>query len=79
MISFPLQAKGKALLKFGTNSVRRAKWNSRLGFCDTPSPFPVPVGSVIGNGGLIPLLHLTIARVYPIVYHCKVDGKSGQR
>ncbi len=44
------------------------------------SPLPVKISSIIPAGGIIPLLHAVVARVYPVIYMCKNGlGRTGEK
>ncbi|KAG1690963.1 Breast cancer type 2 susceptibility [Nymphon striatum] len=73
----PLEAPPGLKLKISTNSTRRARWDIKLGFQLNPSPFAIPLCSVIQGGGTIACVHIVIQRVYPIVYMEKFpDGST---
>lgn len=47
------------------NSTRRSRWDTKLGFHPDPRPFPIPLNSVVQNGGNIACLYIIVTRVYP--------------
>ncbi|XP_063241128.1 uncharacterized protein LOC134541540 [Bacillus rossius redtenbacheri] len=73
----PLEAGGEVRLKLHTNSTRRARWHTKLGYHSCPGPLPVSLSSVLPQGGLVSCVTVVVARVYPPVYVQRVtDGKS---
>lgn len=68
-----LQVAGNVKLKIHANSTRRARWDTKLGYCKNPGPFPISLRSVQGSGGNIPKLRICALRVYPVVY---IDPKK---
>ncbi|XP_012267255.2 breast cancer type 2 susceptibility protein homolog [Athalia rosae] len=65
---YPLNIPVDASLKIHTNSTRRAKWDTKLGYCQFSCPISTSLTSILPNGGLIGKLNTTIARVYPLQY-----------
>lgn len=56
-------------LKISTNSIRRVRWYTKLGFCKYPTiPLPISLESVLPRGGMIGSLSLVILRKYPKIY-----------
>ncbi|XP_075228462.1 uncharacterized protein LOC142328580 [Lycorma delicatula] len=73
----PLQVGENVRLRLHTNSARRVRWNTRLGFCKHSGPLPERLDSVLPKGGVIGRLDAIIARSYPLVYMKKSDdGKN---
>ncbi|XP_008558720.1 uncharacterized protein LOC103579169 [Microplitis demolitor] len=74
---YPLEITKDVRLKIHTNSTRRARWDTKLGYYRTCGPLPVTLSSVKSNGGAIGKLIVAVARVYPILYREKTaDGQS---
>lgn len=65
-------------LKISTNSTRRARWYSKLGFYKNSTlPIPISLESVLPHGGIIGSLSLVILRKYPMMYlERKLNSKS---
>ncbi|XP_076244106.1 breast cancer type 2 susceptibility protein homolog isoform X2 [Calliopsis andreniformis] len=73
----PLEVPQNVCLKIHTNSTRRVKWDTKLGYVAPIGPICVKLKSICPNGGLIGKIKVSIARVYPILYHEKTpDGES---
>ncbi|XP_050525126.1 breast cancer type 2 susceptibility protein-like isoform X2 [Daktulosphaira vitifoliae] len=74
----PLEIHENVKLKISTNSTRRARWYSRLGFCKNSNlPLPITLESILPRGGLIGSLSLLIIRKYPMLYfERKSNSKS---
>lgn len=66
-------------LKIATNSTRRVRWDSRLGFYNhCIVPVIRDLKNVLPNGGIIFQLSAAVARIYPLLYMEKRDsGYSG--
>ena len=64
-------------MQISANSVRRARWSTRLGFFKDPRPFPIGLRSILPDGGLVSHLRVLVARIYPLVYMEKNgDGQT---
>ena len=74
--SHPLEVPASCALKFSANSTRRARWFAKLGYHPVPHPFPSPLMSVFPEGGLVGCTEVVIARVYPLAYLEKIEGKK---
>lgn len=77
----PLETEAnQARLRLSTNSTRRARWDSKLGFCQNPFPFLISLSSIKPQGGIIGRARIVILRVYPLLYVEKfTDGsRSGK-
>lgn len=61
-----MEALDKSKLKISGNSTSLARWDSRLGF--TFKPFIATMPSLTKDGGMIPLMAVTIIRVYPLAF-----------
>ena len=72
----PLEAPPTCSLKLSANSTRRARWFAKLGYQPIPCPFPIPMTSVYPDGGLVGSTDVVIARVYPLAYLEKREGKK---
>ncbi len=68
-----LEAFSRIQLKISVNSMRRAKWFETLGFQRVPY-FPVCIGSIINDGGIITCVDIIICRKFPIFYVEKCVG-----
>ena len=76
---FSIQVNNTVRLKVATNSTRRVRWDTRLGFYyHSQTPVIRNLKSVLPKGGVIFPVSAVIARVYPILYMEKnSDGYSG--
>ncbi|XP_037087630.1 breast cancer type 2 susceptibility protein homolog [Pollicipes pollicipes] len=72
----PLEASAELCLRFSTNSCRRARWDARLGYHSNPVPFASCLRAVLPDGGSVARLDVAIARVYPLLYFDKEEGKT---
>jgi len=65
-------------LKISTNSTRRVRWYTKLGFYKNSTlPIPITLESVLPHGGIIGSLSLVILRKYPIMFlEKKTSSKS---
>ncbi|XP_013410019.1 breast cancer type 2 susceptibility protein homolog [Lingula anatina] len=72
----PLEAPTDLLLKVSGNSTRPARWDAILGFHRSPHPFPVPLGSLFPDGGMVGCVDVVVTRVYPIQYMEKLPNGS---
>ncbi|XP_017762393.1 PREDICTED: breast cancer type 2 susceptibility protein-like [Eufriesea mexicana] len=73
----PLEIPENVCLKLHTNSTRRARWDTKLGYMKPPGPICIKLNTIYSNGGLIGKIKVTVARVYPILYHEKTStGES---
>ncbi|XP_014484195.1 PREDICTED: breast cancer type 2 susceptibility protein homolog isoform X2 [Dinoponera quadriceps] len=74
---YPLEAPADVCLKLHTNSTRRARWYSKLGYTPRSGPIPVRLHDVCPTGGFIGKLTIVVARMYPMLYHEKTaSGES---
>ncbi|CRL08503.1 CLUMA_CG021346, isoform A [Clunio marinus] len=64
----PLDLPAHVRLKIHANSTRRTSWDTRMGFCETPTPICVPLDSILPTGGVIGRIKVVIVHVYPIVF-----------
>ena len=71
----PLEAPPSLCLHLSSNSTRRARWFARLGYQQSPLPFPLPLPSLFPDGGLVGCTEAIIGRVYPLVFMEKVEGE----
>ncbi|KAI4493258.1 hypothetical protein M0802_009546 [Mischocyttarus mexicanus] len=67
----PLEIPHDVSLKIHTNSTRRTKWDTKLGYTRCPGPMLIKLKDVCSNGGLIGKLKVMITRTYPMLYHEK--------
>ena len=74
--SHPLEVPSSVALKLSTNSTRRARWFAKLGYQSVPRPFAIPLMSIFPEGGLVGCTDVVIARVYPLAYLEKREGKK---
>ena len=72
----PLEMSSGCYLRISANSTRRARWFAKLGYQPVPRSFPVPLMSIFPDGGLVGCTDVVIARVYPIAYLEKREGKK---
>jgi len=65
-------------LKISTNSTRRVRWYTKLGFyANSFLPIPISLKSVLPYGGIIGSLSLVILRKYQMMYlERKTNSKS---
>ncbi|XP_011691211.1 PREDICTED: breast cancer type 2 susceptibility protein-like isoform X2 [Wasmannia auropunctata] len=68
---YPLEAPADVCLKLHTNSTRRARWDTKLGYAPRSGPIPIRLRNVCPSGGLIGKMTIVVARVYPMLYHEK--------
>ncbi|KYN09321.1 Breast cancer type 2 susceptibility protein like protein [Trachymyrmex cornetzi] len=68
---YPLEAPADVCLKLHTNSTRRARWDTKLGYAPRSGPIPIKLRNVCPSGGLIGKMTIVVARVYPMLYHEK--------
>ena len=69
----PLDATGTEHFEIAVNSCRRAAWWTTLGPCP---PLTVKLSGLMSGGGCTAMLKVCVARVYPVLYHCKIAGKT---
>ncbi|XP_053974743.1 breast cancer type 2 susceptibility protein homolog [Hylaeus volcanicus] len=73
----PLEVPENVCLKIHTNSTRRARWDTKLGYIAPSGPMCIKLKSICPKGGLIGKIKVLIARVYPILYYEKTaSGES---
>jgi breast cancer 2 susceptibility protein len=66
-------------LKLCSNSTRRARWDTKLGFHSCPGPLLVSLTSILPAGGIVSCVSVTVVRAYPLLYVEKLDeGRSGK-
>lgn len=66
-------------LKLYSNSTRRARWDTKLGFHTHPGPLPISLTSILPAGGTVSCVSVTVVRAYPLLYVEKLDeGRSGE-
>ncbi|PNF27328.1 hypothetical protein B7P43_G02761 [Cryptotermes secundus] len=76
----PLEVGSDVKLKLCSNSTRRARWDTKLGFHINPGPLPISLTSILPAGGVVSRVSVTVVRVYPLVYVEKLDeGRSVSR
>ncbi|KYM95863.1 PREDICTED: breast cancer type 2 susceptibility protein homolog [Cyphomyrmex costatus] len=68
---YPLETPADVCLKLHTNSTRRARWDTKLGYAPRSGPIPIKLRNVCPSGGLIGKMTIVVARVYPMLYHEK--------
>ncbi|KAG7189495.1 hypothetical protein KM043_017189 [Ampulex compressa] len=64
----PLEISDSVCLKIHTNSTRRARWDTRLGYVPQAGPLHVKLRSITPNGGFVGKITVVVARVYPLSY-----------
>ncbi|XP_035682318.1 uncharacterized protein LOC118419819 isoform X2 [Branchiostoma floridae] len=62
----PLEAPANLVLKLSANATRRARWDAKLGFHSNPQPFPIRLGSLCPDGGMVGCVDVTVLRSYPM-------------
>lgn len=72
-----LQTPANVCLRVATNSTRRARWFTRLGF-HSKTLRPMCLRDVLSRGGSLPALTAVVARTYPLLFLEKINGKTGQ-
>lgn len=72
----PLEAASDLCLRLSANSTRRTRWFTRLGYQPCPHPFLVPLSSLFSDGGTVGCTEAVIARIYPLIYMEKADGRN---
>ncbi|XP_078684329.1 uncharacterized protein LOC144917871 [Branchiostoma floridae x Branchiostoma belcheri] len=72
----PLEAPANLLLKLSANATRRARWEAKLGFHSNPQPFPVSLGSLCADGGMVGCVDIMVLRSYPMQYMEKYPSGS---
>ncbi|XP_054276692.1 breast cancer type 2 susceptibility protein homolog [Macrosteles quadrilineatus] len=71
----PLETPANVRLRVATNSTRRARWFTRLGF-HSKTLRPMCLRDVLSRGGSLPALTAVVARTYPLLFLEKVNGKT---
>ncbi|TRY66003.1 hypothetical protein DNTS_003782, partial [Danionella cerebrum] len=61
----PLEAPESLMLKISTNSTRRARWDTKLGYYRDSRPIKLQLSSLCSSGGLVGCVHITVLRCYP--------------
>ncbi|XP_051962648.1 breast cancer type 2 susceptibility protein [Xyrauchen texanus] len=61
----PLEAPDFLMLKISANSTRRARWDTKLGYCRDPRPFRLPLSSLYAAGGVVSCVDIVVLRSYP--------------
>nr|XP_033322481.1 breast cancer type 2 susceptibility protein-like isoform X2 [Megalopta genalis] len=72
----PLEVPENVCLKIHTNATRRARWDAKLGYAASPRPICIKLKNIFSYGGLIGQIKVTVARVYPILYHEKASSSE---
>lgn len=72
----PLEMPPGCYLRISANSTRRARWFAKLGYQPMPRSFPIPLLSVFPDGGLVGCTNVVIARIYPMAFLEKREGKK---
>ncbi|KAI8495312.1 Breast cancer 2, early onset [Branchiostoma belcheri] len=72
----PLEAPANLVLKLSANATRRARWDAKLGFHSNPQPFPVSLGSLCADGGMVGCVDVMVLRSYPMQYMEKYPSSS---
>ncbi|XP_035730914.1 breast cancer type 2 susceptibility protein homolog isoform X2 [Vespa mandarinia] len=73
----PLEIPHDVSLKIHTNSTRKVRWDTKLGYTRCSGPMLIKLRNVCPNGGLIGKLKVLITRTYPMLYHEKnASGES---
>ncbi|XP_078258485.1 breast cancer type 2 susceptibility protein [Rhinoraja longicauda] len=62
----PLEAPESLMMKISANSTRPARWHTKLGYHCDPRPFPLPLSSLFGEGGMVGCVDIIVVRTYPI-------------
>ncbi|XP_076763986.1 breast cancer type 2 susceptibility protein homolog [Xylocopa sonorina] len=70
----PLEVPENVCLKLHTNSTRRARWDTKMGYIVPSGPMCIKLKTIYPHGGLIGKIKVTIARVYPMLYHEKTSS-----
>ncbi|CAH1268296.1 BRCA2 [Branchiostoma lanceolatum] len=72
----PLEAPANLLLKLSANATRCARWDVKLGYHSNPQPFPVSLGSLCADGGMVGCVDVLVLRSYPMQYMEKYPSGS---
>uniref|UniRef100_A0A0V0GB30 Tower domain-containing protein n=1 Tax=Triatoma dimidiata TaxID=72491 RepID=A0A0V0GB30_TRIDM len=73
----PLKVIKECRLKVCTNSCRRARWDSKMGFVNSPCLSSIQLSSVLPHGGVVGKTSALVSRVYPILHMSKdSEGKT---
>ncbi|KAK2586586.1 hypothetical protein KPH14_011464 [Odynerus spinipes] len=73
----PLEIPNDVSLKIHTNSTRRVRWDTKLGYAPHPGPMLIRLQNVSPYGGLIGKIKVVVTRTYPMLYHEKnILGES---
>ncbi|XP_053728706.1 breast cancer type 2 susceptibility protein [Synchiropus splendidus] len=72
----PLEAPESLMLKISANSVRPARWDTKLGFYKDPRPFTLPLASLFHNGGPVGCVDVVVLRIYPTQWMERTNGGS---
>ncbi|XP_046492215.1 breast cancer type 2 susceptibility protein isoform X1 [Neodiprion pinetum] len=72
----PLEMPADVCLKIHSNSTRRVRWDTKLGYCKHVGSISTGLSAILVNGGLIGRLDVIVTRVYPIQYFEK--SSNGQ-
>ncbi|XP_034175277.2 uncharacterized protein LOC117601989 [Osmia lignaria lignaria] len=67
----PLEVPKNVCLKIHTNSTRRARWDTKLGYVVPSGPLCIKLKTINSNGGLVGKIKVLITRVYPMLYREK--------
>jgi breast cancer 2 susceptibility protein len=74
--SGPLDEDRSTRLVLRVNGVRRARWDSALGYQRT-ALFPVGLASVHAKGGALPLIEVVVQKKYPFLYRQSTKVPDG--
>lgn len=76
---FFLQRPDGVFLKLATNSTRRVRWYTKMGFAHLPEIPAVPLSSILPGGGFVACTRVLVVRVYPLLFVEKTaEGKNGK-
>uniref|UniRef100_UPI00358E0953 breast cancer type 2 susceptibility protein n=1 Tax=Myxine glutinosa TaxID=7769 RepID=UPI00358E0953 len=70
----PLEAPSSLALHLSANGTRLARWDTHLGYFRDPRPFPVPLSSLFGDGGMVRCVDLVVLRSYPMQWMEKLPS-----
>jgi breast cancer 2 susceptibility protein len=69
-----LEALDRSQLVISGNSCSLAHWNSRLGFVGRP--FIACISSLTAEGGVVPLMDIKVAKIYPVAFVLVQKGQG---
>ncbi|XP_034943519.1 uncharacterized protein [Chelonus insularis] len=71
---YPLDISSNVRLKIHTNSMRRVKWDTKLGYQRQCGPMKTTLNAIKPNGGIIGKFTVAVARIYPLLFREKTSN-----